>query len=206
MALDAKSLIGELKRRKVFRVTGIYLVAAWGVSTGAAELLPAFGAPDWTVPTLTIVVFLGLPIAIVLAWTYELTPEGVVRDDLPDNAALPEMPEPPPPTIALSPSGARAQVRWTASGEDHERSFNAEFMIGREANCDVCLDNVAVSRRHAKVSYVGDSWVIEDLGSQNGTFVDGVRISKHTLTGLTDVGLSDDGPSVQIELRESAAD
>ena len=77
-------LLAELKRRNVFKVASVYAVTAWGASMGAAELLPAFGAPEWSVRIFVLVAVLGLPMAIVLAWAYEITPQGIVRDVVPD--------------------------------------------------------------------------------------------------------------------------
>ncbi len=70
----------ELKRRRVIRVAAAY--AAVGIAVGsAAELfLDNLGAPAWLLPTVLFLIILGLPVALVLAWAYERTPEGVVRD------------------------------------------------------------------------------------------------------------------------------
>jgi hypothetical protein len=78
-----QALLAELKRRNVFKVASVYAVTAWAASMGAAELLPAFGAPDWSVRIFVLFALLGLPIAVVLAWAYEITPQGVVRDATP---------------------------------------------------------------------------------------------------------------------------
>lgn len=67
----------KLKRRNVFRVGATYTVLGWLLIQIAATLLPTFGAPDWTMPVFTAIVILGLPLSIVLAWAYELTPDGI---------------------------------------------------------------------------------------------------------------------------------
>jgi hypothetical protein len=72
-----QALLAELKRRNVFKVASVYAVTAWAASMGAAELLPAFGAPDWSHSCFR----WGLPIAVVLAWAYEM--RGVVRMQCP---------------------------------------------------------------------------------------------------------------------------
>ena len=206
MAFDIKSLLGELVRRKVLRAGGFYLVAAWGISTGAAELLPAFGAPDWTVPTLTIIAFLGLPIVIIAAWYFDLSTAGLVRDagpaiyKSPSKAPSLETLGEPATTIMLSPSALRAYVRWSDEGQEKQASFNGDFLIGRDPVCDVQFDNGAVSRRHARVFFISDQWFVEDLNSQNGTFINEVRIEKQPLGAQTEVRLSDDGPMVWIDI------
>jgi len=71
------SFWGELRRRNVFRVGAAYAVVAWLLIQVAGTLLPTFGAPDWVVPVFSAVIILGFPIAVVLAWAFELTPEGI---------------------------------------------------------------------------------------------------------------------------------
>ena len=74
------SLIGELKRRKVFGLAAAYLVAGWVVIQVAATVAPQFGMPDWTPPLVTFLVMLGFPLALVLAWALEFGEDGVRID------------------------------------------------------------------------------------------------------------------------------
>jgi Tol biopolymer transport system component len=71
------SLIGELRRRNVFKVAVTYAIVAWLLIQVASIFLPTFDAPRWVLQTVTFVIVLGFPAAIALAWAYELTPEGV---------------------------------------------------------------------------------------------------------------------------------
>jgi hypothetical protein len=73
-------LLEELKRRKVFRVAAVYAVVAWLLIQVADTVLPALQMPDWTVSFVTILFILGFPIAVILAWAYEVTPEGIKPD------------------------------------------------------------------------------------------------------------------------------
>jgi len=74
------SLIAELKRRNVFRVGAAYGIVGWLLVEVASVLLPTFGAPDWVLKVVSFLVILGLPLAVILAWAFELTPEGIKRD------------------------------------------------------------------------------------------------------------------------------
>ena len=74
------SLIAELKRRNVVRVAIAYGVVAWLLVQVADLLFGAFDAPDWAIRTFIITLFLGFPIALILAWAFELTPEGIKRE------------------------------------------------------------------------------------------------------------------------------
>jgi TolB-like protein/Tfp pilus assembly protein PilF len=71
------SLLAELKRRNVFRVAATYGIVAWLLVEVASVVLPTFDAPDWVMKTLTFLVILGFPPALILAWAFELTPEGI---------------------------------------------------------------------------------------------------------------------------------
>jgi len=74
------SLYHELKRRNVFRVTIAYLALAWLVTEVAGTLFPVFGIPDWGVRFVVIVFALGFVPAVIISWVYELTPEGIKRE------------------------------------------------------------------------------------------------------------------------------
>jgi TolB-like protein/tetratricopeptide (TPR) repeat protein len=75
------SLIAELKRRNVIKVAMLYGVAGWVILQIADILLPILGAPDWGMRLIFFLLLLGLPFALILAWKYELTPEGIRDTD-----------------------------------------------------------------------------------------------------------------------------
>lgn len=75
------SLIEELKRRNVFRVAVAYIVIGWVIAQVAEFAFENFGAPDWVLKVLVVVLLLGLPIAVLFAWAFELTPDGVKREE-----------------------------------------------------------------------------------------------------------------------------
>ncbi|MEO0951930.1 MAG: hypothetical protein AAFY44_11475, partial [Pseudomonadota bacterium] len=74
------SLLAEFKRRNVFRVTAAYAVAAWAVAEVADLAFETFGAPEWAMRALLLVLLLGLPLAAVFAWIFELAPDGLRVD------------------------------------------------------------------------------------------------------------------------------
>jgi TolB-like protein/Tfp pilus assembly protein PilF len=71
------SFIAELKQRKVFRVAMVYLVVAWVAIQAASIALPAFDAPPWTLRVVILLFALGFPLALLLTWVLDLTPEGI---------------------------------------------------------------------------------------------------------------------------------
>ena len=74
------SLLAELKRRNVIRMAGLYLAGAWLVVQVAGTLLPVFEAPAWFMKALVGLLAVGFVPALVFAWVFELTPEGLKRD------------------------------------------------------------------------------------------------------------------------------
>jgi TolB-like protein len=85
----ATGLFAELKRRNVFRVAAAYALIAWLLIQAADILLGNFGAPEWVFKSFTALLLLGFPLALVLSWVYELTPEGLKRDaDVPAEQSI----------------------------------------------------------------------------------------------------------------------
>ena len=74
------SLIAELKRRNVFRVGVAYAIVAWLLIEVASVILPTFKTPEWVMQAFTTLVILGFPLALIVAWAFELTPEGLKRE------------------------------------------------------------------------------------------------------------------------------
>ena len=86
------NFISELKRRNVIRMAGLYLVGAWLLIQVASTVLPAFNVPSWALRTLIIVMVAGFIPAMIFAWIFELTPDGLKRDAevTPDQSIAPQ--------------------------------------------------------------------------------------------------------------------
>src|SRR6476660_5724014 len=84
------SFFAELKRRNVYKVAVAYAVIAWLLIQAVSILFPTFEAPGWVMKVFVTVIAAGFPIALHLAWAFELTPEGLRRtefaDELPTKA------------------------------------------------------------------------------------------------------------------------
>src|SRR5437899_1639291 len=80
------NFFAELKRRNVYKVGIAYIVAGWALSQGIAQVFPVFDIPNWIIRLIVLLIIIGLPIALVLAWTFELTPEGIRRTEAADAA------------------------------------------------------------------------------------------------------------------------
>ncbi|PYJ57115.1 MAG: hypothetical protein DME82_03310 [Verrucomicrobia bacterium] len=85
--MNPKAFFGELKRRNVYKVAVAYAVAGWALSQGIAQVFPVFDVPNWAIRSIVVLIIIGLPIALVLAWMFELTPQGIKRAETADAMA-----------------------------------------------------------------------------------------------------------------------
>ncbi len=88
--MDPRHFFAELKRRNVYKVAVAYLVAGWAFAQGLAQVLPVFSIPNWVIQLLVVLIVMGLPVALGLAWAFELTPQGIKRTRTETADAMPE--------------------------------------------------------------------------------------------------------------------
>jgi TolB-like protein/Tfp pilus assembly protein PilF len=77
--VNAKNFFAELKRRNVYKVAIAYAVVAWLLMQVASQIFPFFEIPNWAVRLVVLLLIIGFPVAVILAWAFELTPEGIKR-------------------------------------------------------------------------------------------------------------------------------
>jgi TolB-like protein/Tfp pilus assembly protein PilF len=94
---EKPSFFAELKRRNVYKVAIAYVVAGWALAQGIAQVLPVFDTPNWLIRLLVVLIVIGLPIALAMAWAFESTPQGIKRTEEAD---------------ALPAGDARAKRAW----------------------------------------------------------------------------------------------
>ena len=83
--------LGELKRRNVIRVAGLYTVTAWGLFQVANTVFQALDLPKWSSALVLVLLVLGFPISLVIAWAFERGPDGIQRTQPADPGALPKI-------------------------------------------------------------------------------------------------------------------
>jgi adenylate cyclase len=94
-------LLAELKRRRVFRVAGLYCVVAWVITEVSSVIFPVLMLPEWTLAFVVALLLLGFPIAMILAWAYDIGPQGIERT----------------PSLVAVETGSRPRTRaWIAYG------------------------------------------------------------------------------------------
>jgi TolB-like protein/Flp pilus assembly protein TadD len=79
--VNAKNFFAELKRRNVYKVAIAYAVVAWLLMQVASQIFPFFEIPNWAVRLVVLLLIIGFPVALILAWAFELTPEGIKRTE-----------------------------------------------------------------------------------------------------------------------------
>jgi serine/threonine-protein kinase len=83
---EKPSFFAELKRRNVYKVAVAYIVAGWALAQGIAQVFPIFDVPTWAIRLIVVLIIVGFPVAVVLAWAFEITPEGIKRTEDADAA------------------------------------------------------------------------------------------------------------------------
>ena len=140
--------IAELKRRNVFRVGVAYLVLGWVVIQVTDIVSPALNLPDWTLPMVTWFGVIGFPFALLFAWAFELTPEGIKREHEVDRTQ----------SIAVLP------FTDMSAGQDQE-SFSdgiAEELLNALAK----LKNLRVAARTSSFAFKGRQQDITEIGNK----------------------------------------
>ena len=79
--MNLSSFFAELKRRNVYKVAVAYAIVGWLLVQVATQVFPFFEIPNWAVRLIVLAIVIGFPIAVVIAWAFELTPEGLKRTE-----------------------------------------------------------------------------------------------------------------------------
>src|SRR5438477_3551529 len=90
--MKSGNFFGELKRRNVYKVAVAYAIVGWLLVQVATQVFPFLEIPIWVVRLVIALVAIGFPIALVIAWAFELTPEGIKRTEDVDLAASARQP------------------------------------------------------------------------------------------------------------------
>lgn len=202
-----RKLTKELVRRGVIRTLGAYIAIVWLLAQGLVDLLPAMGFPDWTIRAFLIVAVAGTPVVVFLAWRYDLTRKGLLRDRADVAAALRggfEQGLGPTRQRPDRPDGRRSyvQVTWVDErGRSQDREFDTAFVIGRDHHVDVRFSDDRVSRQHMQVYPLGNDWYVKDLGSLNGTYHNGEKVDVIRVGKTMEFCLDRTGPKVSLARR-----
>jgi len=165
------SFFNELKRRRVIRVVAIYAVVGWIIIEVTSTVLPNLNLPDWTATLVTFLIILGFPITVIMAWVFDIGPEGVHRttavDDVPDDVkpeAEPATPEPANTvTVTSSPQGDRKSIAvlpFVNMSGDPENEYFSDGISEEILNLLVKLPKLRVASRTSSFAFKGKDFDI----------------------------------------------
>lgn len=195
----------ELVRRQMFRTVGAYIVIIWGLAQGLAGLFPSFGVPDWVLRSFVYASVAATPLVVMLAWKYQFTMQGLVRDPEDEEAELDgtgllKRARTKHDTLGVSP----ITVSWQSEGEGtQEVETSQPIVVGRDTGCDIVILNPHVSRSHAVIWAHNSAWYVTDLKSANGTWLDGSNIQESVLRDNDVLSLDQDGPQLTINVEDT---
>jgi TolB-like protein/Flp pilus assembly protein TadD len=87
---EKPSFFCELKRRNVYKVAIAYAVTGWAIAEGVSQVFPIFDVPNWALRLIVLLIVIGFPFALIFAWAFEITPEGIKRTEIADAEHLPQ--------------------------------------------------------------------------------------------------------------------
>jgi hypothetical protein len=195
----------ELVRRQMFRTVGAYIVIVWGLAQGLAGLFPSFGVPDWVLRSFVYASIAATPLVIMLAWKYQFTMQGLVRDPEDEEAELDgtgllNRARTKHDTLGISP----ITVSWQSEGEATQQVETSKpIVIGRDTGCDIVVLNPHVSRSHAVIWAHNSAWYVTDLKSANGTWLGGSSIQESVLRDNDVLSLDQDGPQLTVRVEDT---
>src|SRR5438034_10116776 len=88
--MSSRNFFAELKRRNVYKVAVGYAIVGWLLIQVVTQVFPFFEIPNWGVRLIVLLIVVGFPIALIIAWAFELTPEGLKRTEAADDTPMPQ--------------------------------------------------------------------------------------------------------------------
>jgi adenylate cyclase len=165
----------ELQRRRVIRVIILYAIAGWVVIEVASTVLPGLNLPEWSVTLVISLVALGFPIAVILAWAFDIGPDGVHKA-APAVAPAPETPAPPeeearPAEPKAEPEGGRRSIAvlpFVNMSGDPENEYFSDGISEEILNLLTKLPQLRVSSRTSSFAFKGKEYDIPTVAERLG--------------------------------------
>lgn len=150
-----KRLWDELLRRRVVRMAVFYLAGAWAVAQVAEYLLEAFGLDDWYKRVVVYVLTAGLPVALVLAWVFDITPEGIARTADRDD---------PPPPARPPPEHSIAVLPFANLSQEAENEYFSDGLSEEIRNQLARVTGLRVAARTSSFAFKGRAVDVREIG------------------------------------------
>ncbi|TFG61830.1 MAG: hypothetical protein E4H28_08375, partial [Gemmatimonadales bacterium] len=150
-----KQFLSELRRRRVIRAAGLYILVAWMVIQVGEATFESLALPDWGLRLVIVLSALGFPIVLVLAWAYDLEPAGeqkIVRT--PAEVVAVEVPEAPP--LERKPIGSIAVLPFADMSPDGDQEYFADGIAEELLNALTrCCAHLRVPARTSSFAFKG---------------------------------------------------
>ena len=154
-----KGLFQQLKERKVIRVGIAYIIVGWVMMQVGEVTFEALGLPPWALTLLIVTVLLGFPIALALAWAFEVTPEGIRRDSA---GAPADAGDAPPRLDQAAPS--IAVLPFDDMSEHGDQAYFCEGIAEEILNALCKVANLRVAARVTSFQFAGKRADVSEIG------------------------------------------
>ena len=155
--------LGEIKRRKVFQVAAVYAVVAWLIIQLVDVVNEPLTLPDWLDTVVIVLLAVGFPIAVVLAWAFEVTPEGVKRDT---GADTPPNQQPAESDVAAPHHKSIVVLPFVNMSADPENEYFSDGLTEEIINALAQLKDLRVAARTSSFVFKGQNTDIAKIGRQ----------------------------------------
>lgn len=163
-----KTFWSELRRRRVIRAALVYAVVAWLLIQIAESTFEPLQLPEWSVTLVIVLLVMGFPVALILAWAFDLTPSGLQPDTPPQDqshgSAAAVTASPSPGATSRQPSIAVLPFADMSPQRDH--SYFCEGVAEEIINLLACVPDLLVASRMSSFRFAGQSGDIQDIGRQ----------------------------------------
>ncbi|MEK6255171.1 MAG: tetratricopeptide repeat protein, partial [Gemmatimonadales bacterium] len=168
--MKSRQFARELSRRKVVRVAMFYGVVAWVLIQLADVIFPALALPEWTIRLFVILAIMGLPLALLLSWFFDLTPEGVTRTESLDEAATPQASGSAPqaaPVVGAAPSEKSiAVLPFVDMSESGDSEYFSDGVTEEILNALTRVRHLHVASRTSAFAFKGKDLDIRTMADE----------------------------------------
>lgn len=166
------SFFTELKRRHVFKVGIAYVVVAWLILQVADTLLGNLNLPEWTFRLILVLLTIGFPLAIMLAWAYDLSPDGIKRTLASDDKDTSQASERPAPDSRVSsatpPKASVAVLPFVNMSGDKSNEYFSDGLAEELLNVLAKIDQLKVAARTSSFHFKGQTGNVAEIASSLG--------------------------------------
>lgn len=166
------SFFSELRRRHVFKVGISYIVVGWLILQVVDVLLGNLDMPAWTFRLILVLLLIGFPVAIMLAWAYDLSPDGIKRTSASDdNSASNESERSAPDSRVSGPTPPKASVAvlpFVNMSGDKDNEYFSDGLAEELLNVLAKIDQLKVAARTSSFHFKGETGNVADIAKSLG--------------------------------------